>query len=260
MRLSNQAVYYVDTIQHSDRQILAAELSGLVEWEDNIPERFCSLEEARDAFNYTFCGLSRVFLMLDPDLPYNAQGSVILLYDRYIKRLDIWNKAYERFMQVNIEKLNSREVRGSVCLKAQHIMANIGTKSGQPSMDDSRPLGEVLLDGSRFIPYTNDFKAILNLSESLIAASEADIKIGKTPQNFSTDMGIVCPIFYSCIKCADSAIRVAAVALLRRCPRREGMWDSAALLELVQKTWASKLPHSLLQETWRSLIAIEEGE
>ncbi|KIM96652.1 hypothetical protein OIDMADRAFT_20630, partial [Oidiodendron maius Zn] len=76
-------------------------------------------------------------------------------------------------------------------------------------------------------------------------AYEADSKCGMSPMNFSVDMGVVGPLIMCCHKCPDYAVRLAALDILRRCPRREGMLDSAVMVELIQETWKLRQPYEI---------------
>jgi hypothetical protein len=95
--------------------------------------------------------------------------------------------------------------------------------------------------------FVEDFKAVVNLSRSLIQASEQDLKNGSPPLTFSTDLGLVGPLFYICVKSSKPALQDAAMALLKRIPRREGMWDSAAEVRMGEEYWVIDRTHNASQ-------------
>lgn len=115
-----------------------------------------------------------------------------------------------------------------------------------PSLDDPRPSGIVLNDPIRFRQFEDDFQTVVTLSRSLIAAAEADLKSGKAPLNFSTDLGLVAPLYYTCVKCQLPKIRQEAMGLLERLPRKEGMWDDSSCVKLVKEFWKMEERHRMM--------------
>jgi hypothetical protein len=248
IRLSIQAILYIERTGCTERKAFSIEMKEFSEDEEDIPENFTSLEEARDLFNQTVNGLFRVFYSFNMDLPNSAHLEIFPLHARYTKQLGKWNRSFEKFMQSNNSRLNSRELRGAAMLKIQHMTANIMAHTTTPNPDDPRPISEVISEPELFEPYNPDFETILQLSRSLVAASEEDSKSGRSPLNFSADLGIVGPLYYCCVKPTDQRLRLAAMELLYRCQRREGMWDSSALVPLIQGYWEIEKRHEALQD------------
>lgn len=65
-----------------------------------------------------------------------------------------------------------------------------------------------------------------------------------TPKNkptlaFSFDLGVIPPLFLTCVKCRNSDIRKKALQLLIQYPRREGVWDSVTTAAI--GTWVIEL-------------------
>ena len=245
-RLSIQAVLYIDTT--ADRKAFALEMTEFSERQCQIPDTFSTVEEARGAFSQTTNCLFRTFYMFDLDLPFRAHVDILPLHAKYSKQLANWNIAYEKFVQKNNSRLNSNEIRGAAMLKVQYAAAFIMSDSSIPNADDPRSIAEILNDRKVFMRYHNDFENIVKLSRSLISASEADSQSGKPAFNFSADLGIIGPLYYCCIKCPDYTLRLAAIELLHRCPRREGMWDSAALVQLIRGFWEIEARHEALKD------------
>lgn len=229
---------YLDTLQASDRRGVAIELTESSECGASIPENFTSLDEMRDHMNQATSGLFRMFYTLDPDLPYSGQPEIFPMYAKYSKQLAGWRGAFERFMETNISKLSSKQVRGAAMLKLQHTTVHIMATAAPPCIEDPRPRNEILSDPAIFVPYLSHFEAMVKLSRSLITASEEDFKNGRSRLNFSADVGVIGPLYYCGLLCPDHGLRTVAIDLLRRFPRREGMWDSASLERLIQGYWA----------------------
>lgn len=168
------------------------------------------------------------------------------MYDRYTSQLHAWNIAFEGFMNAHSHTLTGRELRGAALLKIHQttaqIMANI-----KPDFTDPRSTGTVFNDQERFELYKNEFKIITDLCSSLVAAAEQDVEKGKPGLTFSTDLGVIGPLYYTCVRCQDTDIRSQAIELLRRYPRREGMWDSEAGVKLVSEFWEIEKCHKELQ-------------
>jgi hypothetical protein len=248
IRLSIQAVLYIDTREASDQKLFAAELMEVNMQEIHIPESFESLEEARDSMCQAASGLFQMFYMCDGDLPYVYQQETLLpLYEKHTSQLAIWNTAFETLMQAKSRSFTSKQIRGAALLKIQHTTATIMADAALPDVSDTRSLAEITNTPDNFLKYSGDFQTIVNLSRSLISASEADAKSGKSALTFSTDLGLIAPLYYVCIKCPDRSIRTAAIELLRRDPRREGMWDSVATEKLIRGFWEINAKHQALQ-------------
>ena len=256
IRLSIQAILYIERAETTGRRTFALKITEFSEDEEDIPESFASLEEARDSFNQAVNSLFRLFYLLNVDLPYSAQNETFPLHARYNKRLAEWSISFDKFMQTNNSRLSSKELRGAAMLKMQHMTVNIMAHAGSPKLDDPRPIAEVISELELFEPYNADFEIIIKLARSLIAASEEDSKSGKSPLNFSADLGIIGPLYYVCVKPADRTLRIAAMELLYRCQRREGMWDSSALIPLIRSYWEIERRHEALQDK----IINENGE
>jgi hypothetical protein len=142
--------------------------------------------------------------------------------------------------------LTSREVRGAALLKIHHTTAKM-MAGVRPDMNDMRALSEAV-NAEKFLEYLDDFQIVINLSRSLIAAAEQDAKNGKPPLTFSSDLGLIGPLYYVCINCPTVFVRTTAMELLLRCPRREGMWNSVLIARMIQKYWELEARHKEAQE------------
>lgn len=191
---------------------------------------------------------NRAHKMKTGELPINQQPSEsYAMFDRYYTQLQAWNPAFENFMVTKSQFLNGRELRGAAVLKIHATIVQIMAEAS-PSIVDDRPMGEAMNDHATFEPFTNEFRIVVTLCKSVIAAAEQDIKLGKPALNFSTDLGIVGPLYYLCCRCRDFPLRNQALDLLRRCPRREGMWDSEVGVRMIQEYWAIEERHLAFQK------------
>ncbi|KAG0651866.1 Aspercryptin biosynthesis cluster N [Hyphodiscus hymeniophilus] len=253
LRLSIQSIIYVDTRSALDRRAFAGELMNVSSEEIIISENFESLEEARNAINQAADGLFRIFYMWDGELPLGQQPHESLaLFDKYTTQLNLWNLTFERFMVSKGKSLTNREVRGAALLKIHHTTAKI-MASVRPAMNDMRPMADVVNLAERFMEYVDDFQIIINLSRSMMAAAEEDAKNGKPPLTFSSDLGLIGPLYYTCVKCTVPSIRTAAMELVLRCPRREGMWNSILVAKMIEEYWEIEARHKEAQEAGENL-------
>ena len=167
-------------------------------------------------------------------------------FDKYRSQLFLWNLAFEKFMVSRSKDLTSRELRGAVLLKIHHTTAKIMAGTS-PDMNNIRTVSEAV-NAEKFSEYLDDFQIVINLSRPLIAAAEEDAKNGKPPLTFSSDLGLIGPLYYVCINCPTVSTRKTAMELLSRCPRREGMWNSVLIAQMIQQYWELEARHKKAQE------------
>ena len=80
----------------------------------------------------------------------------------------------------------------------------------------------------QFLP---EFRAIISLCRTVFRILPQDVSF-REQCGFSLDITIVPPLYIVCMFCRDPCIRRNALALLKRCPRREGVWDSGLTTDL----------------------------
>jgi hypothetical protein len=185
----------------------------------------------------------------DGDLPLGLQPTeTFTLFEKYNAQLYLWNLAFEKFMVAKSRDFSSKQVRGAALLKIHHTTAKI-MAGVRPDMNDLSAMAEAVNSAERFMEYIADFQIIINLSRSLIATAEQDAKNGKPSLTFSTDLGVIGPLYYTCVKCPIFPLRTAAMELISRCPRREGMWNSIPVAKMIEEYWEIEARHKAAQET-----------
>jgi hypothetical protein len=181
------------------------------------------------------------------------------LCKQYTQQLTLWNTAFSSFMTHRSYALTSKQLRGAALLKIHHMTAKIMAEI-TPDITDLRATGQAVNDVAVFAKFTPEFATIVSLSRSLIAGVEQDKAAGKPPLTFSTDLGIIGPLWYICVKCQDTGVREAAVDLLDRCERREGMWDGAASAKMAREFWSIESSHkSILQSQPKTTVLAAMG-
>ncbi|KAE8448182.1 hypothetical protein EG329_009786 [Mollisiaceae sp. DMI_Dod_QoI] len=248
MRLSIQAILYIDTRSTPERRALVNALAEICASETDVPEVFATLEEARKHMNQSAHGLFRMFYMCEPEKPMRDQPpEAKRMYLQYTSQIQAWNQSFERFMAAKSHNFDSKQLRGAALLKIHHIISNIMCNV-TPNEIDTRHIAVSVNDRQKFGRYEGDFRTVVNLGRSLIMAAEQDKKLGKPSLTFSTDLGLVGPLYYVCIRCTDQTIKMQSLELLLRIPRREGMWDSVSAVRMIKEYWEIERRHDELQE------------
>ena len=183
-------------------------------------------------------------------------------YKIYSAQLLAWNSSFSAFMSLKLHVLTPLQIRGATLLKIHHITATIMGRC-VPDPTDPRRIVAAANDPVIFSRSTNDFQTVVSLSQSLVAAAEQDIQRGNGRLagglTFSADMGVVAPLYYVCIKCTDVPLREQAIELLGRCPRREGMWDSALGVRMIREFWEMEEVHRQLRQGMVKLVLEDDG-
>ena len=78
------------------------------------------------------------------------------------------------------------------------------------------------------------FQKIVAICQSIATATDV-----AKPSQFSIDLGIVCPLYFTGLNCRDPTIRQQVLELLAT-PRREGMWDSQITIHILKQAIAKE--------------------
>jgi hypothetical protein len=221
MRLGIQFMIFLDPQCDEDRTALWLELKSVVPCQ-NI-ESFHSLDEAQ----YQLFALGAEILYernASSETPWCPQPGPMVrefLDTKHLSALACWDKALKDFLNTLDTSGGSMDESLRVCclLKIYHVMLNVVVNFPQKS-DDSI-FQEILLlcgiiDGAR-ITYTTDPRII----------------------DFSSELGIIAPLFFTVVKCKNPKIRLQALNMLSRAPRREGMWDATVCALIAGKALAA---------------------
>ncbi|KUJ20885.1 uncharacterized protein LY89DRAFT_778534 [Mollisia scopiformis] len=248
MRLSIQAILYIDTRTTSERKDLVNEMAEICARETEVPEIFESLEDARKHMNQSAHGLFRMFHICDGTKPMQDQPpEAKRMFLQYTRQMTAWNKSFEKFMAAKSHTFNSKQLRGAALLKIHQLVSTV-MRDVTPDDRDARPVSESVNDPNNFRRYESDFRIVVNLARSLIVAAEQDKMMGKSPLTFSTDLGLVGPLYYTCIRCTEPTVKMQALELLLQLPRREGMWDSESTVKMIKEYWEIERRHEQLQK------------
>ena len=119
------------------------------------------------------------------------------------------------------------EDRGVKMLGVHHRLMQLLLESSLPA------------DAAVFGAETNmEARALLDTIEDVIR-SGSDKDVGAAARrSFSSETGVVAPLFILTIKCADEAVTTRAAGLLAACRRREGLYDAGVMAEVLRKLGA----------------------
>lgn len=152
-----------------------------------------------------------------------------------------WSKSFAAWMTKYSSTLTTDHIRGATILKVHACIIEIMHEI-KPTDFDPRPVAVAMNAASAFNSQRiiEHFATIISLSSSLIKAQESDGQkyAGKFKTGvFSTDLGLVGPLYYVALKCTVSSMRSEAFNLLKRWKGREGMWDTSMSMKLVTDFW-----------------------
>ncbi|RFU35781.1 hypothetical protein B7463_g588, partial [Scytalidium lignicola] len=245
MRLSIQSILYIDTSSKEERINFALNLLVIEEEKAKFSTPFETLEDARIFMNGAADGLFRAFYMFDGFTNLDHQlPRAVHQYHVYKDILLSWEKPFVNFLAKKSKSFTKKEVRGAALLKVQHTTAKIMATIAPMQLDSQRSAASEMDELQKCLP---EFETIVNMSRSLIQAGEEDARSGSPPLAFSTDLGIVAPLYYVCVKCPSTNLRNEAIELLDRAPRKEGMWDSKVGVKLIKEFWEYEKMHKALQ-------------
>lgn len=121
------------------------------------------------------------------------------MFLRYTRQISAWNKSFEKFMATKSHTLDIKQLRGAALLKIHQLISTI-MRDVTPDETDTRGIATSVNDREKFRRYESDFRIVVSLARSLVMAAEQDKKMGKPPLTFSTDLGLVGPLYYVCIR------------------------------------------------------------
>ena len=180
-----------------------------------IPENFETADQARDYFNFCiatiFCQSRTAATKLTTE--QCSMENYMDLYKPFqeaVLYFDQWRKAFKKFLGTNALKLTGESARYCIVMDIQQLATQIII----PSHSFRTQL--------EYDSYTPFFEKIIERMSYLID-TKAQQKIHHYPK---FDIGLIPAMFLTAIRCRHPSIRRNAIALLRRGPRQEGVWNS----------------------------------
>lgn len=190
-----------------------------------MQKSFKSLDDARLTLeklqNWVFLFIVKNYLYRVDQT--NAPQEILDERDCLNKMMHLWQLEFDEFLRLpDNEKLDERGQLGGLVLLVHHKSAKM--------MITGALTPDILYE-----KHQADFEYIITLSEQLQDKIEKAGCKSKRCARFSSEVGVIAPVFFTCNQAVDEALRLRAIKLLKRMNRREGMWDSAVAATLAEK-------------------------
>jgi hypothetical protein len=200
MRLSIQSCLFLDPREDSQRAALWSDIPDLVPRDPIIS--FNTIEDA-------LWSLSTIGAAMIGDRGQNQVPPTLQIKEKHWAHLTSW----EARLKEHLSKADlhgpaiDTTIRGAAILKIFQIL--------------------ICITGELYEPSEARLKEMLDYCESVdLGQFSYNQTTPNSLFNFSTDLGTIAPLFFVASKSNDAAIRLRAWKLLKRSPRREGLWDS----------------------------------
>jgi hypothetical protein len=204
-----------------------------------VPASFSSPEDASMSleaiFNLSMHFLCRVDeVAVHRDLPADLYENINVEKAAFRRTHAAWEAAFNAMIEEMIQKNPQRQVTEEPAVsslkltsKSLHIMLGVDFHNSEVDFD-------------RFLP---TFAEIVTEAETFLAGTPTVTK------TFSMARGCVGPLFFAAIRCRDSVVRHNAQALLAKCQRREGLWDSGMTAVIAREIIAVEEANALTPST-----------
>jgi len=178
-----------------------------------IPAAFTSVAEARDWEDVILYWIQNAMRsnkdsIESARLPVQVEGQLFL---------EQWEVALNEFLRVK-KDISESDIRACNILRIYQKMSAImlGTRMSRNEID--------------YKPFNKNMEDIINVVESLFEASRGTGTLDG--YQFSFEMGVVAPLFYVSSKCFDQELRMKALIMLLKCPRKGGVWDGLGVAKM----------------------------
>ena len=191
--------------------------------EDVIPSRFYSIGQAKDVLDSLYGQLYSLLRTTtedyryrkDKDIPVDAVAQVADVKDL----LDIWIKRFEKYLDRPTSRFSRQEQLAINILLINHRVSTIEAATC------THP--EAII----FDQFDTEFDEVVTLAAIIIKArSTTNCRI----LDFSLDMGVIHPLYWTAIQCREPWTRQRAMSLLRSITFQEGVWIAAAQASIAE--------------------------
>ncbi|KAH8591739.1 hypothetical protein B0O99DRAFT_744188 [Bisporella sp. PMI_857] len=143
--------------------------------------------------------------------PDTLRGQCSRVHNELEVLLRDWLEALNGFVKQRGTNMETRQLRAVVMLKARHLIASISNQAKRTP------------DDMGFDNYSPEFERIISLSSSLLLHP-----------SYSVDLNLAYPLYATACMCRDPIIRRRALALLKKCPQIEGVWNSDVFIAIAE--------------------------
>ncbi|KAM0723163.1 hypothetical protein Q7P37_001363 [Cladosporium fusiforme] len=183
---------------------------------ETVPQRFTTIMEARDSLVHIM-NLSTRFIRHTKEPRYNNKISSedIRYYSKLLASLCDWKQTLDAYLSTQQPTAHLAEAASTLEIHqiASITWLNRSLNNREDVTDTDIPL----------------YERAVQLAETLQPTTQA------TTSSFLFDMEYVSPLYLVAMKCRHPLIRRRAIAVLRRCTRREGLWDSLKAAAIAER-------------------------
>jgi len=188
------------------------------------PKSFSCLKEARDrldnCMSYIFESLIVAYFSGQDFVNHTQKLSQE--HQTYHTLLSQWSLLFDAFMRSSGADLGPEDRQRAGLLEIQYKVAIILFATGM-----SPP--ETAFDAFNF-----DFDSIVAVTSSLVVSNQGSGILKRTGQ-FSFDMGVIPPLYFTASRCRDPSIRRRALSILSANSHQEGVWNSDMLAKIAER-------------------------
>lgn len=178
---------------------------------EDVPVQFATLDEA---FILSTGLATRIFQHLRRSARCRGpQDSLIRHQVSLTRLLDQWKKAYAPIIMEACQNSASREYVGALLLYTSILVFEI-------IVSTSISKEELIFDN-----FTEQFQRIIVFSRYILEKDQ-QIRGGDGLRVQQRGMGLTISLFYTATRCRNFSVRREAIAILRKWPCKDGIWDS----------------------------------
>lgn len=191
---------------------------------DPPPESFSCLREARDrldnCMSYVFESIIVAYFSRQDFVNHTQKLSPE--YQTHRTLLSQWSRLFGAFMTSSGADLGPEDRQRVSLLEIQYKVAIILFATGMSPQETA------------FDALNSDFDSIVAVASSLVVNNQGPGILERTGQ-FSFDMGVVPPLYFTASRCRDPSIRRRALSVLSANPCQEGVWNSDMLAKIAER-------------------------
>lgn len=188
-----------------------------------IPGRFSSLDSAKDVLDQLIGQLYSFIRSTAEDYRYRRQEDLpldaVAEAERIKKEFIIWGERFSKYLYRPTSKFTLQEQTIIDVLLINHRINFIDASTC------------ILPEAVMFDQFDSEFDELVTLAANVLRARKHH-----TPNviEFSLDIGVIHPLYWTVVKCREPWIRQRAMTLLRSITFQEGVWNAAAQAGIAQ--------------------------
>lgn len=153
----------------------------------------------------------------------------------------IWSDSFSAFLNHPSTNLTNQEQLGAKVLLVQQNVAYM------------KACTCIYAEETLFDQFDLRFQTLLSHASALLASHQDTSPARHT---LTIDIGIIEPLFWTCIKCRRHSLRHQALSLLRQIPWQEGVWDASIMARIAERFIA--IEESILDDCEREDVRVPE--